>query len=418
MDLKNVTWNLTDLLKKEELEKEKQEIRKRAQHLESYKEQYQATIATDLFGKILKEKEELLCKFARVGAYANLTFAKKITDPKAQALVLQIDQLGAEISNQILFLSLRFKDFEEKNAQRLIKAFPQHQHYLERIREFKEFTLSEEVEKVITLKDITGGGALNAVYDTLASELTFKFQEKDLTQEELLKYVRDSNPEIRKQAYDTLLTTYQKQKNIISTIYQNIVQDWKNELQLRTYSSPISVRNKANDLEDQEVELLLKVFQKNLPLFRAYFTVKAKTLKMKKLRRYDIYAPFTKTKKQYTFPEAKKIVLEAFTPFPEFVKNATAIMENHIDSEIIKGKRSGAFCYGIIPTLKPYIMMSFTGEKRAIQTLAHELGHGIHDMLASSNSYFQYSPVLPLAETASTFAEIVSEYSFSADSPY
>jgi len=407
MDHKNITWKLSDLLTENNLEQEKAEIRRLADHLSSYREHYTEKITPQIFRKILLEKEVLLIKLSNLGAYAHLSYAKKTNDPKAQAFVLQIEGLGAEISNKILFLSLLFKQFPEKHAQRLIKALPNYKHYLERVRQFKPNTLSEEVEKVINIKDITGTEALNAVYDTLTAEFTFDFFGKKFTQEELLKYVRGPDQKKREQAYELLITTYQKQKNVISIIYQNIVHDWKNEAKLRNYLSPISVRNKANDLADEDVELLLKVFQKNISVFQEYFKVKAKILGIKKLRRYDIYAPLEKKEKEYTFPEAKELVLTSFSPFQEFVNAAQLIIEDHLDSVIQPGKRGGAFCYGPHPRIKPYILMNFTGDIKSVQTLAHELGHGIHDTLASHNHYFHFKPALPIAETASTFAEIL-----------
>jgi len=124
-----------------------------------------------------------------------------------------------------------------------------------------------------------------------------------------------------------------------------------------------------------------------------------------KLTRYDIYAPLKTTNEKYTYEEAQSLVLEAFKPFPEFEKNAALILKNHIDTEITQKKRSGAFCYAVTPDVLPYIMMSFTRDLKSLHTLAHELGHGIHDILSYKNSYFQTHPVLPLAESASTFAE-------------
>jgi len=398
------TWNLQELMQEKNFEKEKDVLKKKAEHLVAYRNQYVPTISAELFKKILKEKEELSKQFSKISSYIHLILAKDVANTKAQAMELQMNQLGTEIGNQTLFLSLGFKEFDEANAQRIIKALPEHRHYLERARFFKKYWLTEEVEKVINIKDISGVQALNQVYDALTTEFLFDFQGKQIKQEQLMKYVRDPDPKIRKLAYNTLLIMYKKYRTPITLAYQNIVHDWKNEADLRTYTSPINVRNLSNDLEDEDVEILLKVFKKNLPIFQNYFKHKAKQLNHK-LTRYDIYAPLKTTNEKYTYEEAQSLVLEAFKPFPEFEKNAALILKNHIDTEITQKKRSGAFCYAVTPDVLPYIMMSFTRDLKSLHTLAHELGHGIHDILSYKNSYFQTHPVLPLAESASTFAE-------------
>jgi len=407
-ELLNVRWDLSDLGKEETLEEDLEKIKKLALGIESQKKGYIPEISIEKFKDIFKHYEDLLVALSQYTTYAYLKFYKNTADAKAQALTAKADQIEAEIKNKVLFVELSFKEFDDKNAQRLIVASPLYQHYLERLRELKPFTLKEDVERVINIKDTTGISALISLYEVFTSDFMFDFEGKKITKEELVKFVRDPLPEIRERAYQTLLGRYQQNKNTLSLMYQTVVNNWKNEAEMRKYPSPMGIRNKRNDLDDQDVESLLKVFKKHIPFFQDYFKEKARLLGMNKLRRFDLYAPFRKTIKHYTFPQAKEMVLASFQPFPEFVQYASAIIENHLDSEPNPGKRGGAFCHYPNHRTKPYVMMNFVGDVNSARTLAHELGHGIHATLSSQkNNYFHYDPVLPMAETASTFGEML-----------
>ena len=405
MDRKNITWDLSDLGKLENIDKEVSEIRKLADKIEKYRKNFNENISSKEFLKILNETEKLMVRLSKNASLIHLNFYKDTKNPKFHSLTSKIDTLGAEISNKLMFISLEFKKFSEKNAERLIKETPSHSYYLKRLRELKDYTLAEEVEKVINLKDVSGINALISIYYIFVSEFKYEFEGKKITQEELLKHVKDPNPKRRERAYESLLGKYRENKNIISLIYSNVVNNWMTEIQLRGYKSPISIRNEANDLEDEDVDTLLRVFEKNIDIFREYFNAKAKALGVKKLRRYDIYSPMSKIKKEFDFNKGRNLVIDSFSGFDDFKKIAEDILKNHVDSEVKEGKRGGAFCHCPNPKTKPFVMMSYTGDLKSVETLAHELGHGIHFSLSSKNNIYSHDAVLPMAETASTFCE-------------
>jgi oligoendopeptidase F len=195
-------------------------------------------------------------------------------------------------------------------------------------------------------------------------------------------------------------------------MYQTRVRDWHNEgVGLRKFKTPNSFRNLINDIPDEAVDALLNVAKNNAGVFQRFFKIKAKLLGVAsgKLRRYDVYAPMTVSTKKYTFDKAAQMVLESFSAFnPEFGTLAQRVFdENHLDSEIRKGKQSGAFCASVTPEMTPYVKVNYQGNAREVATLAHELGHAIHAMLASHHSTFTFHSSLPLAETASTFGEMM-----------
>jgi oligoendopeptidase F len=235
---------------------------------------------------------------------------------------------------------------------------------------------------------------------------------KELTRAQLQPYMQGPDADLRARAYQELYRVYGEQGTILGQMYQTRARDWHNEnIIMRKFSSPISVRNLANDVPDEAVDVLMEVTKKNSKIFQRYFKLKAKQLGIPsgKLRRYDIYAPMAKSDKAFEFDTAAKMVLESFSAFePKVGELAQRVFDqDHLDSEVRKGKQGGAFCASINPENTPYVLMNYTGRARDVATLAHELGHAIHAMLASHHSTFTFHSSLPLAETASTFGEMM-----------
>jgi oligoendopeptidase F len=289
-----------------------------------------------------------------------------------------------------------------------------YRYWLEEMRHFTPYTLSEPEEKVINIKNVTGYNALVTLYDSITNRYTFTLEvdgeEKELTRGELMVYVRHHDPDLRAAAYQELYRVYEQDSSILGQIYQTIARDWRNEnVDLRDYDSPISVRNLRNDIPDQAVDTLLDVCEANAPLFQRFFKLKAKWLEMDRIRRYDVYAPVAKSDKTYEFNEAVEMVLDAFDNFePRIAELAQRVVEeDHIDSEIRKGKQSGAFCASVTPDLSPWVKLNYQGRADDVATMAHELGHAIHAMLASDHNVFTFHSKLPLAENASTFGEML-----------
>jgi oligoendopeptidase F len=223
-------------------------------------------------------------------------------------------------------------------------------------------------------------------------------------------YVRKQDPEIRAAAYKELNRVYEQDANILGQIYQHILRDWSSEnIDLRGMASPISVRNLSNNVPDEVVTTLLEVCKANAPIFQRFFKLKAKRLGVKKLRRYDIYAPVSEYEKSIPYDEGVQAVLESFRKFDPKTADLTlkVFEQSHIDSEVRKGKMSGAFCATAGPDLTPWVHMSYQGQADDAATLAHELGHAIHSLLANHHNILSQFPSLPMAETASTFAEML-----------
>lgn len=413
-----VTWNLKDLLPElgsKDYKNLLNDLEKNIVFVESFKGSLQPTFSLSDFMKILKTKEHISLLLSRLVDYAYLWFSQDTSHQGAKSYRATVEQLAVDAGNRLMFFSLWFKTLDEKNAQRIIQEIdPEYRYYLEFLRLTLKHTLTELEEKVINLKDVTGTNALIKVYDVVTNnfvfDLTLNGKKKKLTRSELTTYVKDSQAKVRKDAYVSLYKVYGAQADLLHEVYRNLVLDWKNEsLTLRKYSSPISPRNLGNGISDKSVDVLIEVCRKNRTLFQDYFKLKAKLCTIKKMQRYDIYAAYREKKKKYTYEQAKTLVFDAYKAFsPKIFTLAKKIDESkHVDFVLRKNKMSGAYCMDVGPGITPYVLLNFNGDIRDVFTIAHEFGHGVHDLLTADHSPLTAHPPLVLAETASIFGEML-----------
>ena len=350
----------------------------------------------------------------RIADFAFLSFSADTQDQVVQAFQSEVDSHLAVITNRTLFFSLWWKGLDVTPAERLMASSGDYRYWLEEMRHFKPHTLTEPEEKIINIKDVTGSMAMVNLYNTLTNRYVFHLEVdgeiQELTRGELMVYARSYDPALRAAAYQELYRIYSQDGSILGQIYQTLVRDWHNEnLDMRHFANPLAVRNLANDIPDDVVDTLLEVCQDNISVFQRFFDLKARWLGMERLRRYDIYAPVVKTDKKYDFNQATDIVFDAFQLFELRIANLArrVLDQNHLDSEVRRGKISGAFCSTVAPDVTPWVLVNYQGKPDDVATLAHELGHAVHSQLAAEHSLFTFSSSLPLAETASTFGEMM-----------
>jgi oligoendopeptidase F len=417
MTLTQSPWNLTDLfpgLDSPELNLAFQHLEAQVAEFEEFRAELKPEIPAEHFLTIVRESEKLMRLGYRIYGFAGLSFSANTQDQAVQALMGRVQQFVAEIQNRTLFFSLWWKDLDETNAARLTAASGDYRYYLDEMRHYKPHTLSEAEEKIVNLKNVTGVEALTNLYDAITNRYVFKLEvngeTKELTRGELMSYVRQADPELRARAYQELYRVYGDDGPILGQMYQTVVRDWGNEnVRLRKHATPLAARNLANDIPNDVVDTLLEVARKNAPIFQRFFKVKARLLGQEKLRRYDVYAPVSQAEKTYDFNAAAEMVLDSFRQFsPNVGELAQRVFaDSHLDSEVRKGKRGGAFCWTVEPTLTPWVLVNYQGRAEDVATLAHELGHAIHSMLAEDHGLFTQQACLPLAETASTFGEMM-----------
>jgi len=414
---KQEPWSLEDLfpeIDSPEMQDTREKLEGKVQKIESVRDKLAPDMAEGEFVKILETIEKATRLISRLYGYGLLRFYGDTQDQKAQTYFGQVQQLLAEFENRTLFFTLWWKSLEDKQADRLMSASGDYQYWLEAVRLEKPYTLSEAEEKVINIKNVNGPKALYNLYESITNRYTFKLEiegeVKELTRGELTIYVRHPDPDLRAAAYKELFRIFDHDATVLGQIYQYLLRDWHSEnLGLRGYTSAIAVRNLSNDVPDEVIDSLLEVCRTNAPLFQRYFQLKARWLGIDQLRRYDVYSTVVKTEKTYDFSEATQMVFKSLNQFdPSVEKMAKRVFdEHHLDGEIRKGKQSGAFSLTIEPGLTPWIKQSYQGRPDDLMTMAHELGHAIHSLLAEHHTALTQHASLPLAETASTFCEML-----------
>jgi oligoendopeptidase F len=410
-------WSLGDLFAgpvDQELESAFSRLDQLSVEVETARELLADGTSVDDFNQVVKLLKELNEITGRLEAYTELLLAEDTQNPAALDLRDRVAQAKTESGNRTLFFELWFKALPDESAQKLIDQSGDLGYFFKTIRQLKPFTLSEPQEQMINIKDVNGIEAMVDLYDLISNKLTFTLEvegeRKILTNDQIAGYVRHPSPAMREAAYREIYRVFGENASVLAQIYLHRVRDWNAEaVDLRGYDSPISVRNIDNDLPDAVVNTLLEVCRKNTGIFRRYFALKAKWVGLEKLRRYDLYAPLTKSDKKYDYGFATQIVLESFGDFsPQTADLVRGVFDaRHVDSESRLGKEGGAFCLSALPHLKPWVLINYEGRINDIATLAHEMGHAVHNMLAGGHSVFNYRAALPLAETASIFAEML-----------
>ncbi len=428
-------WNLKDILGNmlydDFIKKADQNIK----IIECVRKELSNNISPSRILEIIKLSEETGVIFSRIASYYSLKSSENTQDEEALAKLSALSMISSDFQIRTLFFELWFLSLDDKVAAKFIesKELAIYKQYLVRIRVFKPYTKSEEIEKILTIKDVTGGDSFSSLYEIFVNSFKFNVDGKrDLTLDQATNYFMSDNSKLREFAYKTVLGRYNQESTLLAEIYKDVVLDWYNEsIKIRNYKSPISVRNLGNDVDDKSVEILLNVVRKNSKTFVEYFKLKYELLNRKELNgskndkenackkknskdkfkfsRYHIYAPYKKITRTYSYDETKMIVLNTFKRFDvRFYAAAKKIIdERHVHSHPRSSKRGGAFCATVDNKITPYVLLNHTDRLMSVFTMMHELGHGIHSTFSSKQTELLSHTRLPLAETASVFSEVL-----------
>ena len=359
--------------------------------------------------------EALYERAGRVETYAHLLYDSDTRDVAARDLSQKVEQRLTELRNLTLFFDLEWLELPDDVAERLIAdpALAPYAHYLRHERAFRPHRLTEAEEKVVNEKDVTGRSAWGRLHTELTSGLTFSLerdgQPQTLNLSQVLSLVYEPDRALRKLAHDTLYAGLAAQGQVLTFAYDTLIQDHLTADRLRRFASPLASRHLSNELDAAAVETMMQVVEANYGLAQDYFRLKARLLGLDGLMLYDQYAPVEQRTGQVPFAEGRDIVLDSYGDIdPRFREIAGEFFDRRwIDAEPRPGKRGGAYCASPSPELHPYVLCSYVGTPRDTMTLAHELGHGLHGMLARKQTLFNYHSTLPLAETASVFGEMI-----------
>ncbi len=411
-------WDLSDLyqgLDDARIEADLAEARRRALLFE---ETWRGRLATpDLAAadlrRALDEYEALQRLAALPQTFASLLYSTDTRDPRRGALVQRTGEAGSEIATHLIFFDLEVGRIPQERWAALAAApeLAEYRHYLEHERELARHYLSEPEEKVLEETANCRGRAFRRLFTELTSRQKYAIEEdgrvRELTQSELLARLYEPDREVRRKAAEVLGHTLEAAAHPLHFTFNTLLLEKQVMDRLRGFERPESARNLDNEIPDAAVDTMIGVVVANYDLVARYYRLKQRLLGLDRLWHYDRYAPLLPDRDRLDFQQARTMVMEAFEKFsPRLAGLAAPFFENRwIDAAPAPGKRGGAFCAGVTPDKHPYVLMNFTGKPRDVMTLAHELGHGLHDCLASRQNLLNYSPVLPLAETASTFAE-------------
>lgn len=363
----------------------------------------------------IKELEMIYEALGRVGSYASLLYASNTANPDYQNLEQRIEQRGTEVRNRLLFFEIQWLKFDDRVADRLLgdPNLRTYRHYLQSLRRFRPHTLTEPEEKIINEKDNTGRNAFGRLFSEMTSSLTFVLEregkEENLNLSQILSLLHEPDRTLRQQAMETLYHGLSVHGQVLTFIYDTLIQDHLTMDHLRHYPHPMVQRHLFNEIDGAAVDTMMQVAESNYGLGRDYFKLKARLLGLPRLALYDQYAPVGKEVRPFPYAQAQQVILQAFEAFtPAFRELASDFFTKHwIDAEVRNGKRGGAFCASPSPLLHPYILCNYTDNLRDVMTVAHELGHGLHGCLSRKQSYFNYDTPLTTAETASVFGEML-----------
>ena len=313
----------------------------------------------------------------------------------------------------LIFFTLELSKVDDKTIKNWMNDTTSNkwEPYLRVLRKRNPYLLDPLVEEILIEKSATGRSAWVRLFDETSASLRFPFKEKELSEAEILNLLSDPDPDNRKIAGKSLSSVLEKNKRIFSMILNVISRDRFVEDNKRGFKGIVSSRNLDNDVEDEVVDALVKTVDEAMPkLTHRYYKWKAKEFGQSKLDWWDRNAPLPQTsEKSIEWDDAKKIILDSFASFhPEISNIAELFFKNGwIDASVRQGKASGAFAHPSVPSLHPYILVNYQGKIRDVMTLAHELGHGVHQILAAKNGLLMAETPLTLAETASVFGEML-----------
>jgi oligoendopeptidase F len=415
-ELKNLPrWNLDDLYPGKDSKELKADLANTSDRAKRFQKLFQGKL-DELTGEILastiKEYEQIQEVLGRISSYSYLLYAENVTNSENAAFYQNISEKITDIASLLLFFELEINKISDSDLEKKKKESEKLRYYepfLRDLRVMRPHQLSDEVEKVLLEKSITSSQSWHRLFDETIADLKFPFEKEILSAAEIMNKMSNEDGAIRKKAAKSIGKVFGDNIKTFVFITNTLAKDKEMSDRWRHFREPISSRNLSNLIEDKVAQALLDSVKQNYPkLSHRYYKIKAKTFGKKQLEYWDRNAPLpNENTKIIPWDEAVDIVLSAYNEFsPEMAKIGKRFFdEKWIDAPAIAGKDSGAFSHPTVPSAHPYILMNYQGKIRDVMTLAHELGHGVHQVLAGEQGALMAGTPLTLAETASVFGE-------------
>jgi oligoendopeptidase F len=410
-----VRWDLTDLFKAPTdpaIEANLAESLRRAQDFEARFKGKVVSLPPTEFAAMMRELEKDEELAAKPEVYAYLLHSQNTDDHAAGRLLARVREAGAERGRHGVFFTLELAQITDEQAEGLY-AHPEsarYRHFVEEARKFRPHQLSEPEERVLTDFSPVGNSAWNRLFEELCSRIRVDLDGQAHPLEEALVRLRESDRNVRREANAAISTALQADVKTRAYIFNVILGEKAIDDRLRHFPTWISSRNLANETSDAAVQALVDAVTSRYDVCVRYYRVKKQLLGIGDLHEWDRYAPIGEAGRNLTWEEAKDLVLGSYSRFSKRAGELVDDFFKHgwIDAPVVLGKAGGAYCMPVTPHHHPYVMLNFTGKLRDALVMAHELGHGLHDRLASKQHVFDFHPPLTLAETASVFGEALT----------
>ena len=410
-------WDLSDLYPGRDSEALARDLSRLADDAEAFRERYQGRLA-DLSGAALgaaiETYERLQEQSGRIISYASLVHAGELADSEIGRFFQTMQERINAVSTTLLFFTLELNRVDDADlaAKETDPALAHYGPWLRDIRAFRPHQLSDEIERLLHEKYVAGRAAWTRLFDETIADLRFPIGGKELTEAEALDLLSDRDPVIRREAALVIGDVLGKNARTFALITNTLAKDKEIEDRWRQFAHPISSRNLANFVEDDVVDALIAAVRDSYPrLAHRYYKLKASWFGVEALPFWDRNAPLPQDEdRQIPWREAEETVLSAYGAFsPELAAVGGRFFAGRwIDAPVRPGKASGAFAHPTVPSAHPYLLLNYQGRVRDVMTLAHELGHGVHQVLAARQGYLMADTPLTLAETASVFGEMLT----------
>jgi oligoendopeptidase F len=359
--------------------------------------------------------EAILTQAGKAIAYAELLHAADVRTPTHGALVALTQEKVSAVRRELLFFELEWLALDDVAAQHVIvdPSCDRHRHFLASLRRYRSHVLSEPEEKILEETANTGSRAFARLFDEVLSSLRFEVEiegrRQHLTESGVLALLYDSRRQVRRAAAAGLTCGLQSNELLLGFIFNVLTQDHAVSDRLRMYRDPMDSRHLANEISSDTVAALMQACEANQDVVERYYRLKRRLLGLDELTDYDRYAPVAADNESVPWPRCRDLVLSAYEAFsPRMARIAALFFDRRwIDAEVRSGKHGGAFCASTVPDVHPYVLVNYTGQLNDVTTVAHELGHGVHQYLSRPRGYFQADTPLVMAETASVFGEML-----------
>jgi oligoendopeptidase F len=424
-----VAWDLSDLYAGADDPRIESDLAAAIAAAEAFAARHRGRVASlDAAGlaAAVDEIERLQEPASRAAVYASLLFAADTSAPRHGALLQRAQERGTAVRTALVFFELEWVAVDDARAEALL-ADPRlaaRRHLLANMRRMKPHVLSEPEERLLEETANTGPRAFSRLFDETLGAMRFPLEDaagnvEEQSEEEVLALLYEPDRETRRRAADALTSGLRRNARLLAFVFNTLVQDKATRDRLRRFASPMDDRNLANEIDAATVAALMTACERRHDLVQRYYRLKQRLLGLDVLYDYDRYAPVLAAEGERSFRQARDLVLEAYADFsPRLAEVAREFFDARwIDAELRPGKRGGAFSASTVPSAHPYVLLNYTGTLRDVMTLAHELGHGVHQYLARPRGLFEMDTPLTTAETASVFGEMLTFRRLLRDEP-